>query len=333
MKVTAKDVEPGLRSIARVMRFISPPNQSEASLRRPSLFLRLMGRLPGPRGLNAEVRWAARPDGTRLRLRVYRGPGRRELAPGILWLHGGGYVLGSPEQDGATYRRIIDATGGVIVAPAYRLGPEAPYPAALDDAYTALLWLRDHAAELGVRGDQLAVAGNSAGGGLTAALTLLARDRGEVAVAFQMPLYPMIDDRCTTESARENNAPVWDAVSNRSAWRVYLGTLAGSDHVPPYAAPARAENLFRLPPAFTYVGDLEPFRDEVVAYVDRLRASGIEVEFEVYRGCYHGFDVVAPRAAVSRRALAAQDAWLHRATLAYTAPQPERPSRDQPPTG
>jgi acetyl esterase/lipase len=122
-------------------------------------------------------------------------------------------------------------------------------------------------------------------------------------------------------------------MSNRSAWRVYLGALAGSDHVPPYAAPARAEDLSRLPPAFTYVGDLEPFRDEVVAYVDRLRAAGVEVEFEVYRGCYHGFDAVAPWAEVSRRALAAQTAWLRKATVTYTAPQPARPGRDQVPTG
>jgi acetyl esterase/lipase len=332
MRITAEDIDPGLRSSVRVMRFISPPNQSEASLRRPSWFLGLMRRLPGPRGLHAEERWIARPDGSRLRVRVYRGPGQREGVPGILWLHGGGYVLGSPEQDGAAYRRTVGATGGVVVAPAYRLGPEAPYPAALDDAYTALLWLRDHAAELGVREDQLAVAGNSAGGGLTAAVTLLARDRGEVSVAFQMPLYPMIDDRCTTESARENDSPVWDAVSNRSAWLVYLGDLAGSDDVPPYAAPARATDLSRLPPAFTYVGGIEPFRDEVVGYVDRLRAAGVEVEFEVYRGCYHGFDVVAPRAEVSRRALAAQAAWLRKATSTYTAPQPARPGSDQVPT-
>jgi acetyl esterase/lipase len=131
----------------------------------------------------------------------------------------------------------------------------------------------------------------------------------------------MIDDRCATGSARENDAPVWDAVTNRNAWRVYLGDLAGSDAVPAYAAPARATDVAGLPPTFTYVGDLEPFRDEVVAYVDRLRTAGVEVSFEVYKGCYHGFDVVAPRSAASRRALAAQAAWLRMAAATYTAPQ------------
>jgi acetyl esterase/lipase len=322
MRVTMKDVDPGLRTPARIMRFISRPNRSEASLRRASSwFLGLARRMPAPRTLRSEERWIPRPDGSRIRVRVYRGASQSTPGPGILWLHGGGYVLGSPEQDGSSYRRIVEATGGTVVAPAYRLGPEAPFPAALDDAYTALLWLRDHAADLGVRDDNLAVAGNSAGGGLTAAVTLLARDRGEVAVAFQMPLYPMLDDRCATESARENDAPVWDAVTNRNAWRVYLGDLAGSDDVPAYAAPARATDVTGLPPAFTYVGDLEPFRDEVVAYVDRLRAAGVEVTFEVYPGCYHGFDVVAPRAGVSRRALAAQTEWLRMAASTYTAPQ------------
>jgi acetyl esterase/lipase len=322
MHVTARDVDPDLRASARIMRFISRPNRSEASLRRPSWFLELARRLPGPRGLQVEERWIPRPDGSRIRIRVYRAARRTAPGPGILWLHGGGYVMGSPEQDGSTYRRIVEATGGTVVAPAYRLGPEAPYPAALDDAYATLLWLRESAGDLGVREDQIAVAGNSAGGGLAAAVTLLARDRGEVAVAFHMPLYPMIDDRCTTASARENNAPVWDAVTNRNAWRVYLGPMAGSDDVPAYAAPARATDLTGLPPTFSYVGDLEPLRDEVVGYMERLSAAGVDVAFEVYRGCYHGFDVVAPRAGVSRRALAAQATWLRMAASTYSAAQP-----------
>jgi acetyl esterase/lipase len=324
MRVTMADIDPALRTPARIFRFLAPPRRSEASLRKRSWFLELARRMPAPRGLVAEERWLPRPDGSRLRVRVYRAAGASGPGPGILWLHGGGYVLGSPEQDGSSYRRIINATGGTVVAPAYRLGPEAPYPAALEDAYATLLWLRDHAGELGVASDQLGVAGNSAGGGLTAAVTLLARDRGEVAVAFQMPLYPMIDDRCATASARENDAPIWDAVTNRNAWRIYLGALAGSDDVPAYAAPARAMDLSGLPPTFTYVGDLEPFHDEVVAYAQGLRAAGVDVAFEVYPGCYHGFDVVASRAPVSRRALAAQSAWLRTAVARYRAPQPPR---------
>ncbi len=346
MKIRSEDIDPALRSRVRLARFLSRPNRSEANLRKRGRLAGLAGlarHLPGPRGLRVEERWVERPDGSRLRLKVYRAAGpagglpsaagaagagssTSAGAPGILWLHGGGYVLGSPEQDGSSYGRLVEATGGVIVAPAYRLAPEAPYPAALDDCALALRWLCDNAPALGVRDDQLAVAGNSAGGGLAAALTLRERDLGEVAIAFQMPLYPMLDDRCATESARDNDGPVWDTVTNRSAWKVYLGDLYGTGDVPPYAAPARATDLGGLPPAFTYVGSVEAFRDEVVAYVEGLRAAGVPVTFEVVPGCYHGFDVVAPGAPVSRRMLDAQSAWLRMAVETWFAPQPGRAS-------
>lgn len=322
MRIRTEDIDPDLRAPARLMRFVSPPRRSEADLRRPDRFTSLMRMLPGPRGIRSEERFIARPDGSRLRLRLYAPPDAPSGAPGVLWLHGGGYVLGAPEQDGGTCSRLVESIGAVVVAPDYRLAPVAPYPAALDDAYTALRWMRDAAPSLGVRDDQLVVAGNSAGGGLALALSLLARDRGEISIAFQMPLYPMIDDRCATESARENDAPVWDSMTNRNAWKVYLGDLDGTDRVPPYAAPARATDLAGLPPLFTYVGELEPFRDEVVDLVDRLRAAGVPVTFEVFPGCYHGFDVVAPGAAVSRRALAAQETWLQAMAGTVVSPQP-----------
>jgi acetyl esterase/lipase len=150
--------------------------------------------------------------------------------------------------------------------------------------------LRDHAEELGVRSDQLAVAGASGGGGLTAAVSLYARNHGEVAIAFQMPLCPMIDDRGATESALDNNDPVWDSATNQSAWRLYLGDLYGGD-VPAYAAPARATDLTGLPPTITYVGGIEPFRDETARYVHMLRECGVPVEFRVFPGGFHGFDL------------------------------------------
>src|SRR3546814_233257 len=167
----------------------------------------------------------------------------------------------------------------------------------------SLLWLKTHAGELGVRDDQLAVAGMSAGGGLTAALTLLARDRGDVNIAFQIPLYPMIDDRMDSESASDSDAPVWNSASNGIAWKTYLGALFGAD-VPAYAAAARATDYRGLPPTCTFVGDLEPFRDETLRYVENLKAAGVPVAFELFRGAFHGFDVVAPKAAISQRATA-----------------------------
>ena len=180
--------------------------------------------------------------------------------------------------------------------------------------------MKNHAKELGIRDDQLMAGGESAGGGLTAALALLARDRGDVNLAFQMPLYPMIDDRMTTESARENNAYVWNSDTNRWAWKLYLGELYGKE-VPEYAAAARATDYRNLPPAVTFVGDIEPFRDETVQFVEDLREASVPVDFEMYKGAYHGFDIIHPKAEISK---AARDFLMRSfkyATENYFAPQ------------
>jgi len=228
---------------------------------------------------------------------------KQEDVPGVLWLHGGGYAIGTPEQAAGKAKCLINASPCIVVAPDYRLSPEAPYPAALEDGYQALLWMKNNAGALGIRENQLMVGGDSAGGGLTAALTLYARDKDEVAIAFQMPLYPMLDDRMETESARNNNAPVWNTKSNFNAWKLYLGDLFGSSDVPVYAAPARAVDYSNLPPTVTFVGELEPFRDETMHYVQHLREAGVPVEFDLYQGCYHAFDQVCPRAKVSKEAI------------------------------
>ena len=274
-------------------------------------------------GLRCDERWIPARGGRQIRVRIYRP--RREVSqvPGILWLHGGGYSLGLPELNADMYKNLIGTRDCVIVAPDYRLSVEAPYPAALHDSYDALLWMKEHAAELGIRTDQLMVGGESAGGGLSAALALYARDLGEVKLAFQMPLYPMIDDRMQGESAQGNNAPIWDSASNGWAWQLYLGELHGREDVPPYAAAARATDYGGLPPTVTFVGELEPFRDETVAYVENLRAAGVPVRFERYAGCYHAFDMMCPRADVSRRATAFLMQAFGDAADRYFAAQPE----------
>jgi acetyl esterase/lipase len=226
-----------------------------------------------------------------------------KLLPGILWLHGGGYAIGTPEQSLPMIGKLINRRSAVVVVPDYRLSVDAPYPAALEDAYETLLWMKDHARTLGIRDDQLMVGGDSAGGGLAAAVSLYARDLGEVAVAFQMPLYPMLDDRMDTESAVGNDAPVWNSLSNENAWSLYLGERFGTMDVPAYAAPARADDLSGLPPAVTFVGALEPFRDETVQYVARLKKAGVPVDFQIFPGCYHAFETVSPGATVSRQAI------------------------------
>lgn len=216
-------------------------------------------------------------------------------APGLLWMHGGGYGLGIPEVDEGAFREFVREIGCVIVAPDYRLSLEKPYPAALKDCYSTLLWLRDSAPSLGVRSDQLMVGGFSAGGGLAAALAIYARDKGEVSIAFQMPIYPMLDDRMITDSSRENDAPVWNTRSNETGWRLYLGSLYGTNEVPAYAAPARLNDFRGLPPAFTFVGSIEPFLDETVEYMERLKDAGVPVTYRIFDGCFHSFDIVASK--------------------------------------
>jgi acetyl esterase/lipase len=266
-------------------------------------------------------RWATRRDGSPLRLVLVRPAVPRRGVPGVLWMHGGGYAMGTPRSGMSTAKRLVAASNAVVVLPDYRLSIEAPYPAAPDDCYDALLWLRDHADELGVADDQVVVGGESAGGGLTAAVTLMARDRGEVAVAFQMPLYPMIDDR-PTGSSRDNWTPVWNTNTNNAAWDLYLGELRGGD-VPAYAAPARATDLVGLPPTLTFVGDIEPFHDEVVDWCQRLRAAGVPVSYEVYPGAFHGFDLIARSAPVSREARAFLIDGFRDFLSRYRAPQPD----------
>lgn len=264
--------------------------------------------------------------GSRLRICVYAPPSAQSDVPGLLWIHGGGYAMGAPEQDETMIRRFIEASGCVVVAPDYRLSLDAPYPAALDDCYEALLWLKTHGREYGMRDDQIMIGGDSAGGGLAAAVCLAARDRREVAIAFQMPLYPMLDDRMNTPSATDNDAPLWNSDSNRISWQLYLGDRFGKPDVPAYAAPARAKDLRRLPPACSFVGSIEPFRDETVLFMEKLLACGIPVHFKMFEGCFHGFDVVCPRSNVAQEAMKFLFDSFRYATKHYFAEQSEEQS-------
>lgn len=223
-------------------------------------------------------------------------------APGILWIHGGGYVVG---MAGMIYMsralNLVKKYGAVVVTPEYRLAGKAPYPAALEDCYAALKYLREHAEELGINPDQIMVGGESAGGGLTAALCMYARDRGEVSIAYQMPLYPMIDDR-DTDSSRNNHGISWNAKRNHAAWKLYLSKITGEP--PPYAAPARQTNYADLPPCYTFVGDREPFYCETMAYIENLKKAGVPARVDVYPSGFHAFDMLMPFRKISRMAIA-----------------------------
>ena len=241
-------------------------------------------------------------------------------AAGVLWLHGGGYAVGMKEMVHMSRAvGLVKRFGAVVLAPGYRLSLQAPYPAALDDCYAALLYLKEQAAALGVRPDQLMVGGESAGGGLCAAVCIRARDTGEVNVAFQMPLYPMLDDR-DTETSRDNRGRVWNTRRNHLAWRLYL---RGTDRaqLSTYAAPARLTDFAGLPPAYSFVADGEPFYAETVRYFGRLRAAGVPAELDVYHTDMHAFDMMQPHDAQS---IAAAEAFEHRfanAQARYFAPQ------------
>ena len=244
-------------------------------------------------------------------------------ATGILWLHGGGYVAGMKEM--VHMSRAVDLVkrfGAVVLAPGYRLALRAPYPAALEDCYAALRYLERHAAALGVRSDQLMVGGESAGGGLCAAVCLQARDEGTVNIAFQMPLYPMLDDR-DTETSRDNHGKVWNTRRNHLAWKLYL---RGSDRagLSPYAAPARERDFSRLPPAYSFVGDGEPFCAETVRYFENLRAAGVPAELDIYRSDMHAFDMMAPDTPLSRQAAETFNWHFAQAQQRFFAPQREK---------
>ena len=246
---------------------------------------------------------------------------KHERVPGVLWIHGGGYQSGSAKDIFATRAlSLVVKFGAVLIAPDYRLSRKHPYPDGLKDCYAALIYLKKHADELGVRPDQIMVGGESAGGGMTAALCMLARDRGDVNIAFQMPLYPMLDDRDTASSA-DNHAPNWNTKRNHKAWKRYLRGAYGTDRVPVYAAPARRKDLSGMPPCYTYVGDIEPFYQETVDYVRRLNEAGVRAECDVYPDWFHAYDLFFPAKKVVREAIANFEDHYRYAAEHYFAPQ------------
>ncbi|MBW4718477.1 alpha/beta hydrolase [Saccharothrix obliqua] len=258
--------------------------------------------VPGPEGAPDVVLTVVRPkDG------VPAG------APAFYNIHGGGMVLGNRYFGIDGLIEDVLRYGAVGVSVEYRLAPEHPAPAAVEDCYAGLVWLAEHADELGVDPGRVVVTGASAGGGLSAGVALLARDRGGPAIAGQMLICPMIDDRNESVSSLQyDGLGAWDRNNNDTAWNAILGPLRGTDEVSPYAAPARMADLSGLPPAFIDVGAAEVFRDEATEYALRIWATGGQAELHVWAGGYHGFAGFSPAAEVSRAAVAVRSSWLRR---------------------
>ncbi|WP_433468866.1 alpha/beta hydrolase [Spirillospora sp. CA-128828] len=246
--------------------------------------------VPGPQGA---------PD---VPVRIFAPAERDGDLPGLLYIHGGGFTIGSIDmfEDDAT--AIAAEVSAVVVSVEYRLAPEHPFPAGLEDCYAALTWTAANAADLGIVPERLAVGGESAGGGLSAAIALLARDRGGPALCFQLLGVPELDDRLDTPSMRTfTDTPIWHRPNAELSWDYYLGKGArGADGVSPYAAPARAEDLSGLPPAYVTACEFDPLRDEGLTYAQRLIQAGVPTEVHHYPGTFHGSTMIRD-AGVSKR--------------------------------
>ena len=252
-----------------------------------------------------EERFIPGVDGSLVRILVY-APETQSRTGGLLWLHGGGMVMATPDGNEPQSRYLAHTAGCVVVAVDYRLAPEHPFPSGLEDCYAALRWMHEAGEELGFPRERVAVAGESGGGGLAAGLSLLARDRGELSVSAQFLEYPMLDDRTGTAS---DPLPMpyagefaWTRASNHFAWSAVLGQEPGGPDVPVYAAPGRAQNLAGLPPTSIFIGDLDLFIGENLRYAQMLIQSGVVTDLHVYPGAYHAFISFAQEADVSKRA-------------------------------
>lgn len=241
--------------------------------------------------------------GPDIRLKIYKPLNTTEKLPVLLYMHGGGYAFGCPEQGYKKYEYFIKKRPCIIVAPDYRKSLKAPYPAAFDDCYDTLMWINENHDLLHAMKGKIIVAGHSAGGGLAAAITLKAKETQSVKIAFQMPFYPMIDDRQTSNSSTFMS-PIWSATSNAMCWNYYLKDLKlQNKEIPTYAAPSRNEDYTNFPPTITFVGDVEPFYDETIQYVEALKQANIPVKFKRYEGCFHAFENFVPKSDVAKDAL------------------------------
>ncbi|HSK92041.1 MAG TPA: alpha/beta hydrolase [Euzebyales bacterium] len=264
----------------------------------------LAGAVPAPDTSEIEDRMVpADPD---VPVRIYRP---HQAHGAVVWLHGGGWVMGDVDTEHPWAARLADASGAVVISVGYRLAPEHPFPAALDDTCAVLAWAVEHAVELGIDPDRIAVGGHSAGAGLATAAALRTRDQQGPSIRFQLLNQPEIDDRLETWSARRFTDTPWSTRDRVAAtWRHYLGSAPAS----PYAAPARADDLSGLPPAYIATAEFDPLRDEGIGYALRLLQSGVAVELHQWPGTFHGSQAIVS-AEVSQRQLAELGAALRRA--------------------
>lgn len=311
MKRDISKVHPDLQWIARIMIETTVSKKNLWFMRRifnAIAFLFLSSRKPLPDIYIENLRIPSYDGQAAIRLRMYRPKVRNNSGlPVLLWMHGGGYVQGIPEVSDRPCIEYVRKAGIAVVSVDYRYAPEYPFPAGLEDAYAALRWIVSNAGRLGMDSSRLAVGGESAGGGLAAALAQLTLDRKEITLSFQLLVYPMLDDRTCLRTDIDRTAHfIWNMPSNRFGWENYIGTYAGAPHVPEYAVPARRENLQGLSPAWIGTGTLDLFHDENLSYAGKLKDCGVESLMYVIPGAFHGFDGLVPKAKVTRDFLDSQ---------------------------
>jgi acetyl esterase/lipase len=281
----------------RAAEFIPRPTNED--LARGGAFTVEERTVPGPEGAPDVALIVCRPTAT-------AGP-----VPALYYTHGGGMIAGTSRDALGEILDLAEPVGAAVVSVDYRLAPETPHPGPVEDGYAGLVWTAEHAAELDI--DRVVLIGGSAGGGIAAALALMARDRGGPELAGQLLMCPMLDDRNDSHSVHQMaGLPMWNRQANEVGWTALLGDARGGPDVSPYAAPARATDLSGLPPAFIDVGSADSFRDEDVDYATRIWQAGGVAELHVWPGGYHGFDGIVPQAAMSKAAVAARADWLRR---------------------
>ena len=253
-------------------------------------------------------------NGHAAKVRIYEPEFAEDAAPVLLWMHPGGYVIGSIALDDMLCRQMSKAAGCHVVSVEYRLAPEHPYPAALDDCFTALQWLHHEGRSIGIDPKRIAVGGSSAGGGLAAALALRAREEGEAKPCFQLLIYPALNDRNIEQASDTlHDNLFWSRENALIGWRAYLEGRQGSDDVPAFAAALRARDFSDLPPAHIACGALDMFVRDCTDYANALIDAGVRTSLNIYPGAFHAFDSFAPDAKVSKRLVAGRNGALRRA--------------------
>jgi acetyl esterase/lipase len=300
---------------------INQDNLASARQMQSSLVDTVLADLPDCPGMAVSRRSIEGPaDNPELSVFIYQPTGATKPTSALLWIHGGGMILGRADQDEPLLRILCQKLQCVVVSVEYRLAPENPYPAPIDDCYAALEWMALNHREIDIDPQRIAIGGASAGAGLAAGTALLARDRGQIPLSAQVLIYPMIDDTNIAPADKDNpDTLIWNRASNRFGWSAYLENKAGGDEVHCYAAPFRADNFAGLSSTFVAVGDIDLFLDECLSYSTRLLAEGIPTELHVYPGAVHGFLTSVLDCSLSRHCI---DGMCQHLTTAFeTSPQ------------